>query len=89
MQSPLPLLPPRDRGALTWKIWAAVQKTTGRRGQSVAGSGMSSPWVLENRLVMIWVARQYSPKYTRQNRKAIRAARLHFGIFGWDWIDSI
>ena len=42
MSSLVPLLPPQkaDRGAFTWKIWAPVQKITGRSGQRVARSGI-------------------------------------------------
>ena len=91
MQSVLPLLPPQKavRGAFTWKIWAPVQEITGRSGQRVAGSGKAAPPVTVNRLVMICVARQYSPRYTIQNRKAIRRAGFHLGMLGWGWIGSV
>ena len=88
----LPLLPPKkeDRGAFTWKIWAAVQKITGRSGQRVARSGKLRPApTVVNRLVMICVAKQYSPKYTSQNRKAIRRAGLQLGMLGWGWVGSV
>src|ERR1700683_150809 len=77
MSSGVPLLLPKDRGAFTWKIWAAVQKITGRSGQRVAGSGMSA----SSRVLIVCVARQYSPKYISQNRKAIRRAGFHVGMF--------
>jgi hypothetical protein len=93
MQSVLLLLPPQKtvRGAFTWKIWAAVQEITGRSGQTVAGSGrlaLSAAGTV-SRTLMICVARQYSPKYTIQNRKAIRRARFHLGMLNWGWIGSV
>src|SRR5579859_1434658 len=88
MSSLVPLLPSKktDSDAFTWKIWAAVHKITGRSGQRVAGS--ERPKAV-NRLPMICVARQYSPKYTRQNRKEIRRAGLHLRMLGWGWIGSV
>jgi hypothetical protein len=90
MQSVLLLLPPQKtvRGAFTWKIWAAVQEITGRSGQTVAGSGrlLTGP---VNRLMIICVARQYSPRYIIQNRKAICRARFHLGMAGWGWTGSV
>src|SRR5882757_602300 len=89
----LSLLPPKkgDRGAFTWKIWAAVQKITGRSGQRVARSGKLRPalTVTVNRLVMMCVARQYSPKYAIQNRKSIRMAGLQLGMLGRGRIGSV
>ena len=89
MQS-LPTLLPKNRGAFTWKIWVAVQKITGRSRQRWAGSGMS----VRVGVVMICVARHYSPKYTIHNRKALGRARFHvvnvglgldrFGLGLWD-----
>src|SRR6476659_344049 len=93
MQSRVPLLPPKvgDGDAFTWKIWAPTQEITGRSGQTVAGSGKVVPVaeVTVNRLVVICVARQYRPKYTIQNRKAIRRARFHLGMLSWGWIGSV
>src|SRR3954447_15885037 len=95
MSSLVPLLPAKksDRGAFTWKIWAAVQKIAGRSGQRVARSGMGQPspsaGVTQNRPVMICVLRQYSPKYAIQNRKAIRTAGLQLGMLSWGWIGLV
>ena len=38
---------------------------------------------------MTCVARQYSPKYTIQNRKAIRRAEFHLGMLCGGWIGSV
>src|SRR3954465_6978868 len=89
MQSELPLLAPQKtvRDAFTWKIWAPTQEITGRNGQRVAGSGKKPAFaaVKVNRLVVICVTRQYSPRYTIENRKAIRRPMFHLGMLGWDW----
>jgi len=93
MSSLVALLPTQkaDRGVFTWRIWAPVHEITERTGQRVAGSGKTDPSVGENRLVTICVPRQYSPKYTIQNRKAIRRVGLQLGLlsWGWDWIGSV
>jgi hypothetical protein len=87
MSSLVALLPAQkaDRGVFTWRIWAPVQEITERIGQRVAGSGKTDPSVGENRLVTICVPREYSPKYTIQNRKAILRVGLHLGMLSWDW----
>src|SRR6266705_3255911 len=68
-----PLVGAETSRSLAPKICAAIQKVIARIGHS-GPSPRNSIWGIRNKLPEICVAREKSPKYTKQKRKAMRAA---------------